>query len=55
MLVRCFKELKHKFKVVISLLFLHLSSTVSKETATYTNTHTQIFRTPKLTNVSFLP
>ena len=42
MLVRCFKELEHKFKVVISLLFLHLSSTVSKETATYTNTHTNL-------------
>lgn len=44
LLVRCFKELEHKLKVVISLLFLHLSSTVSKETETtsYTNTHTNL-------------
>lgn len=33
---------EHKLKVVISSLFLHLSSTISKETetTTYTNTHT---------------
>lgn len=39
--IRCSKDLEHKLKVVISSLFLHLSSTVSKETeiTTYTNIH----------------
>ena len=40
---------------VWQVLALYSDSPLILERATYTNTHTQIFRTPKLTNVSFLP
>lgn len=41
MFVRCFKDDEHKLKAAVPSLFLHLSSTVPKETetTTYTNTH----------------